>query len=109
MHVKADKRAQFEEFFDAFFAAGQKPGALDSASAATFQHTRVLTPTGPSPDGTYDYLIVMDPMIPGASYEIDPLLRRMFPAAEAERLSKLLESSMARPQQSMTLVQRLPR
>ena len=108
-HVKADKRAQFEEFFDAFFAAGHKPGALDSAAAATFVHTRVLTPTTPSHDGTYNYLIIMDPMISGASYEIDPLLRRLFPAAEAERLAKLLESSMARPQESMTLIQRLPR
>ena len=108
-HVKADKRAQFEEFFDAFWAAGQKPNTLDSATARTFLHTRLLTPTAPDSDGTYTYYIIMDPIIRGANYDLGAAVDRLFPKPEAERLGKLLHSSMARPQEQRVVLQRLPR
>ena len=108
-HVKPDKRAQFEEFFDAFWAAGQKPNTLDSATARTFVHTRLLTPTAPDSDGTYTYYIIMDPIIRGANYDLGAAVDRLFPKPEAERLGKLLDSSMARPQEQRVVRQRLPR
>jgi hypothetical protein len=106
--VKADRRAQFEEFANAFWRAGSRPGALDSLSAETFRRTRTLYPTQPDSDGTYNYVFIMDPVVRGANYEIGPILERLFPAAESARLGRLLEESVARPQRQWVLVQRLP-
>ena len=106
--VRADRRAQFEEFANAFWRAGSRPGALDSVSAATFRHTRTLYPTKPDSDGTYNYVFIMDPVIRGADYDVGALVKRLFPAPEAARLERMLEESMARPQQQWLLVQRLP-
>jgi hypothetical protein len=108
--VRADRRAQFEEFAEAFYAAGlRSPSALDSLSAASFRQTRLLFPTAPDSDGTYTYLFIMDPRIPGADYDIGKALERLFPAAEAKRLAGLLDSSIARPQKGWLVIQRLPR
>lgn len=107
-HVRADRRAQFEEFANAFWRAGSRPGALDSLSAETFRRTRTLYPTQPDSDGTYNYVFIMDPVVRGANYEIGPILERLFPAAESARLGRLLEESVARPQRQWVLVQRLP-
>jgi hypothetical protein len=108
-HVRADRRAQFEEFAQKFWEAGTRAGALDSVQTATFRYTRTLYPTAPDSDGTFAYLFIMDPAIRGGNYDIGALLKQLFPADEASRLGRMLEESMARPQDLMKVVQMLPR
>ena len=103
--MKADKREQFESFVNSFWAAGMKLGETDPTERRVFQHTRVLYPTRPNADGTYTYIFIMDPVIPGGNYDIESALERMYPADEAARRLKMLEDTFAGEQVGWTVVQ----
>ncbi|UOQ97121.1 hypothetical protein MUN81_18005 [Hymenobacter sp. 5317J-9] len=91
--VKADKRAQFERFVnEIFWPSAAKVGATDQNA---FRHTRVLNPTKPSPDGTYAYLFIMDPVQKGVSYDIEGLLKKAFGNEKAAEYNKLFTESLA--------------
>ena len=108
--VRPDRRAQFEQFIETISSAGVRPGALDSLSTAVFTHTRTLYPTTPDSDGTLHYLFIFDPIIPGASYDIEKYVGRLFPQSDSARIVRLYRESLARPQQSLgRVVQRYPR
>ncbi|MBI1760641.1 MAG: hypothetical protein HYR56_04310 [Acidobacteria bacterium] len=94
--IKADKREQFEKWvYEIFWPAGLK---LPAKERAAFEHTRVLRPSKANDDGTWTYLYVMDPVIPGAEYDIERLLKRMFDEAKAQEYGRMLEETMAKPQ-----------
>ena len=110
IRVRPDRRAQFEQFIEMISSAGVRPGALDSLSTAVFTHTRTLYPTAPDSDGTFHYLFIFDPIIPGASYDIEKYVGRLFPQSDSARIVRLYRESLARPQQSLgRVVQRYPR
>ena len=101
--VKADKRAQFERFVTAIFWPGA--AKLSPAEQRVFRQTRVLNLTAPEADGTYSYLFIMDPLIPGANYEIGHLLQKEYGAAKAAEYVKLLDGSLAGKQHQYLMVQ----
>ena len=55
----------------------------------------MLTPTAPAVNGTYSHLVIKDPVIPGADYDIGRLLEKEDGAAKAADYIKLLEGSAA--------------
>jgi hypothetical protein len=105
-YVKADKRQQFERFLhETFWPGGKRVGATDSVIAATFRDTRILHPAQANKDGTLTYAFVMDPYHSAADYEIGTLLKRAYPAAEADRYMVEFNGSLARPATLHWLVQ----
>ena len=101
--IKADKRAQFERFINDIFWPGA--AKLSPAEQRVFRQTRVLNPTVPEANGTYSYMFIMDPVIPGADYDICRLLRKEYSAAKAAEYLKLFEESMAGKQRQYLVVQ----
>ena len=65
----------------------------------------MLTPTAPAVNGTYSHLVIMDPVIPGADYDIGRLLEKEYGAAKAAEYIKLLEGSVAGKQHQYLMVQ----
>jgi hypothetical protein len=105
-YVKPDGRAEFERFLhEVFWPAGRRVGERDAAVARTFAQTRILHPTQPNADGTWTYAFLMDPRISGADYDILSLLKRAYPAAEAERHMAAFTGALAREGDTHLLVQ----
>jgi hypothetical protein len=90
--VKAAKRAQYERFVHEIFWAGINK--LPAADQKVLKQTRILHPTKADPDGTYPYLFIMDPVIKGADYEIDSLLKKMYGTKKAAEYYKLFTDSV---------------
>ena len=94
--IKADKREQFEKFvFEIFWPAAKK---LSLADQKVFKATRVLTPTQANEDGTYSYLFIMDPVIPGADYSIEKFLIKMYGKEKAAEYNKMFDETAVKPQ-----------
>ncbi|TCZ67736.1 hypothetical protein [Flaviaesturariibacter aridisoli] len=91
--VKADKRAQFEHFLkDIFWPMGYK---LEGKDQEVFRKTRVLFPVKAEANGTYSYLFIMDPVVRQGEYDIETLLRKMYPADKAKEYNKLFDDSLS--------------
>ena len=88
--VRADRRAQYEQFIETVWTAGLR---ADSG----WRHVRVLRPTEPNPDSTFTYVLVFDPAMPGGNPPLDEALRKLFPETEVQRLLQLVEGSLAGP------------
>ena len=65
----------------------------------------MLNPTAPEANGTYSYMFIMDPVIPGANYDIGRLLRKEYSAAKAAEYLNFFEESMAGKQRQYLVVQ----
>ena len=102
-HVKADKREQFERFVHENFWPGAKK--LRPADQHVFQQTRVLHPIQAEADGTYSYLFIMDPVVPGADYYIENLIRKMYEEKKANEYLKMFNETAAGPQTGYTVIQ----
>jgi hypothetical protein len=107
--VRADQRDNFDLLIEQLWRMGQDFGARqDSVVLRTFRRTRMLRPLEPDADGTWTYVLVTDPRIPGAKYELEPLLRRMLPADSAEAWLKTFEGALAGEQEEVLTVQIQP-
>lgn len=102
-HVKADKREQFERFVHEIFWPGAKN--LRPAVQQVFQQTRVLHPIQAEADGTYSYLFIMDPVVPGADYDIENLIRKMYEEKKANEYLKMFSETAAGTQTGYTVIQ----
>lgn len=95
-HIKADKRQQFEKFIhEIFWPMATKLGAEDQR---VFRQTRVLHPTKAEADGTYSYIFIMDPIVEGADYDIDNLLKKMYGPEKAAEYGKMFDETKVREQ-----------
>ncbi len=101
--VKPEMRDQFERFVHEVF--WPKSAALDDVGKRTFRQTRVLHGAKPEEDGNYTYIFLMDPVIVGADYDIQNLLRRMYPKDKADAFYRMFEETLAREGEHYTLVQ----
>jgi len=98
-HVKADRRANFEAFlYERLLPALQKASASDQTSAKLHKQTRVLVPKEANSDGTYTYIWVMDPVVPGADYDYRAILERAYSKADTDGALALVDGAMASPQ-----------
>ena len=99
-HVKADKREQFEHFVHRLL----KPAAEQCAPAIAAR-VRLLEPAEPNPDGTYTYVMLMDPVVAGRDYGSAPLLAQAYDEAQASAYGRLFREALATPQARYELVQ----
>jgi len=90
--VKATKRAQYERFLHEIFWPGAKN--LSPAEQRVFKQTRVMHPLQPEADGSYAYLFIMDPVVEGADYGIESLLKKMYGPAKGSEHFKLFKDAI---------------
>lgn len=90
--VKANKRAQYEKFIHEIFWPGAKN--LSAAEQKIFKQTRVMHPTKPEADGSYAYLFIMDPVVKGADYGIESLLKKEYGAQKGSEYFKLFKDAV---------------
>ena len=79
-YVRADKRAQFEQFVRRVHAAAAH------LHAEADQHICVLAASEPTEDGAYTYMFLMDPLIAGVDVGLDSLLTRFYGAEHARQI-----------------------
>ena len=99
-HVKADKRELFERYIHDIL----RP-AVEQVEPSMFRQVRFLHPTEPNEDGTYTYVFLMDPLIEGADYAIENLLKRAYGDAQTEVYDQMWDESLASPQTGYELIQ----
>lgn len=90
--VKADKRAQYEHFVHDIFWPGA--AKLAPKEQQVFRQTRVMHPVKANPDGSYGYAFIMDPVIDGADYDIESLVKKMYGKAKGAEQYKLFEGAL---------------
>ncbi|GAB3030453.1 hypothetical protein [Spirosoma pulveris] len=90
--VKADKRAQYERFIHEIFWPGASK--LSAKEQMVFKQTRVMHPVGADADGLYRYLFIMDPVIKGADYGIESLIKKMYGAQKGAEYFKLFKGAV---------------
>jgi len=101
--IKADKREQFEKFVhEILWPVALKLDLIDQKVA---KQTRVLHPVEMNKDSTYTYVFLMDPVIPGASYEVMYYLKKGYGEEKAIEYSKMFEECYANPQIGYTVIQ----
>ena len=87
-HVRADARQQFEEFVrDVLWPAFQRSGAPGGSVPGDYllQRIRFLKPQVANEDGSYTYTFILDPLVPGVTYNVLEILRGAYGEAEALR------------------------
>ena len=101
--IKADKREQFEKFVhEILWPVALKLDPIDQKVA---KQTRVLHPVEMNKDSTYTYVFLMDPLIPGASYEVMYYLKKGYGEEKAKEYSKMFGECYASPQVVYVLIQ----
>ncbi|ADB40803.1 hypothetical protein [Spirosoma linguale] len=90
--VKATKRTQYEHFIHDIFWPGAKN--LAAPEQKVFRQTRVMHPIKAEADGSYTYLFIMDPVIPGADYGIESLLKKMYGPQKGAKYFSLFKESV---------------
>jgi hypothetical protein len=103
-HIKSDKRQQFERFIhEVFWDSSSKLSSQEEQRV--FRQTRVLHPTRQEKDGSYTYLFIMDPYIPGANYDIGQFLDKIYGPPKAAEYMKMLEETQKGEQTAYFVVQ----
>lgn len=107
-HVHADRRQQFEQFvLQTLTPTLDRIAATDPQVRQQRQHTRMLQPIQANPDGTYTYIFLLDPPVPGADYTFTTLFRRAgMPEEQATTHIRSFQESLARPQEARTYIVR---
>ena len=71
--VKADKREEFRRF-----VAEIKAPAVRAVKPEAHSSVRLLEPTAPNADGTWSFVWLIDPAVPGEDYETAPMLEEFY-------------------------------
>jgi len=105
--VKAGKQQQFEDFLEKFGAALDKAIKVDATTKKVAAQTRTLYPAKPNADGTFTYVVLMDPVVPDPNAtDVPTILRRVLSEAEIGKLMKQADDAVVGPQQILELVQK---
>ena len=71
--VKADQREAFRRFI-----AEIKAPAVRAVNPGAHASVRLLEPTAPNADGTWSFVWLMDPTVPGEDYEMEPMFEEFY-------------------------------
>lgn len=94
--------AILEFVYEIFRPAAEK---LSAEEQQLFRQTRVLNATEPDEDGNYPYIFLMDPLISGGNYAIEPYLAKMYGKEKAQEHMQLFNDALAGEQEKYVLVQ----
>jgi hypothetical protein len=96
-HVRAERRLQFEDFVqEILWPALRQSAAARPARRELARSIRLLQPLAADRDGVYTYTFVLDPYVPGESYNILEILREVYPEDEAVRQYSSFTETWAR-------------
>ncbi len=99
-HIRAEKREGFEYFLHSILMP-----AIAHTHPETYNSVRVLHPTRQNEDGTFTFVFLMDPVIPGAIYDINEILHEYYKPELANEYMKIWDESLATPQLEYEVVQ----
>ena len=102
-YVKSDKKAQYEKFVHDIFWPGASK--LTPAEQQVFRQTRVMHPENAEKDGTYAYAFVMDPVIKGADYNIESLIKKMYGEKQGGEHYKLFQDALSGDSKAYRMIQ----
>lgn len=101
--VAADKREVFEKFiYEVLFDKVIELGGLNEL---VLNNMRILHPAGANEDGSYTYVFMADPIIPGVNYTIMHYLVQVYDEEEAKEKMKMFSESLVEPQMLIELTQ----
>lgn len=92
--VKPDKKPQMDEYVSRFGEALRRAAASDEAVRRVMVQTRNLAPTKANGDGTWTYIFLMDPVVPGYDYDMETILAKAMPQSEVNALLKLFTDAI---------------
>ena len=99
-HIKAEKRGDFEHFIQSILAPAVMRVAPD-----LHDRVRALFATQPEQDGSYTYVLLIEPLMAEASYDIAEVLYKAYPSEEASVYLRIWEEAQAAPQTGYEIVQ----
>ncbi len=71
--IKAERRDEF-----ARFVREVKAPAVRAVRPAAHTTVRLLEPADPNADGTWSFVWIMDPALPGETYEMEPMFEEFY-------------------------------
>ena len=92
-HIRAEKREAFEHFLHSILMP-----AAAHIQPDVYNKTRILHPSLPNKDGTYTYILLMDPVVLDGEYNIENILRGFYKPDVAMEYMKIWEEAQASPQ-----------
>jgi hypothetical protein len=96
-HVRPERRLQFEDFVqEVLWPALRQSAAQGPARRGLVRSIRLLQPLAADRDGVYTYTFVLDPYVPGESYNVLDILRDVYPEDEAVRRYSSFTETWAR-------------
>jgi hypothetical protein len=105
-YVRAEGRAVFEEFVtQVLWPALRTTATTVPARSRVVQQTRLIRQVSPNDDGSYTYAFLLDPVVPGESYNVLEILRGAYPEAEALEHYSRFTSTWARDFSARPFVQ----
>jgi len=106
-HVKPEMRAEFErQANEVFLGAWRKLAETEPVYRAVVPAVRMLEPIRPDEDGSYTYVVLIDPLRPGADYGARSVLSRLHPAEKVAELLQAWTATLSRPQEAYRVVQK---
>jgi hypothetical protein len=98
--VKADRRDDYRRFlFDV------KAPAVRAIRSEAHASVRLLEPSTPDPDGTWPFIWLMDPALPGEDYETAAMLEAFYGKERAIEYLRLWDEMCADEQVFFEMVQ----
>lgn len=106
-HVKPEMRAEWERLAESLFIGGwRKLGETDPAYASVVRGVRMLVSASPGQDGSYTYLVLVDPHRPGVSYDGRAAIAATHSPEEIPDLIRAWQATLAKPQETGWFIQK---
>ena len=99
-HIRAEKREAFEYFVNSILMP-----AVAHVHPGVYNKIRILNPTRLNQDGTYTYVFLMDPVVPGGVYEFNAILHEYYKSELADEYIKIWYEALSAPQVEYEMVQ----
>lgn len=99
-HIRAEKREAFEHFLHSILMP-----AAAHIQPDVYNKTRILHPSLPNKDGTYTYILLMDPVVLDGEYNIENILREFYKPDVVKEYMKIWEEAQALPQVEYDMTQ----
>lgn len=99
-HIRAEKRESFEHFLHSILMP-----AAAHIQPDVYNKTRILHPSLPNKDGTYTYILLMDPVVLDGEYNIENILREFYKPDVVKEYMKIWEEAQALPQVEYDMTQ----
>ncbi len=98
--IKADRRDDYRRFLDEV-----KAPAVRGVRPEAHRSVRLLEPTSPNPDGTWSFVWLMDPALPGEDYDAAAMFTAFYGSEKAAEYLRLWEEFEVGEQVCFEMVQ----